>query len=88
MNDVTRKAVDLSGLMVQFAKQDWLVQHRRQSKGWLKRALYFFLRPLLSRRYSALPVSGDHQEVRPQVGAGVPGYAPGDPAPLGGQVSP
>ncbi len=38
--------------MVEFAKQDWLVQHRQQSKGRLKRALYFFLRPLLSRRYS------------------------------------
>jgi len=38
--------------MVEFATQDWLAQHRRQSKGRLKRAIYFFLRPLLSRRYS------------------------------------
>ena len=38
--------------MVKFAKQDWLSQHRRQSRGWLKRGLYFLLRPWLSRRYS------------------------------------
>lgn len=38
--------------MVEFAKQDWLAQHRLQSKGRFKRTLYFFLRSLLSRRYS------------------------------------
>lgn len=37
--------------MVEFAKQDWLTQHRCQSRGRLKRALYSFLRPFLSRRY-------------------------------------
>jgi len=31
---------------------NWMAQHRLQSKGRFKRTLYFFLRPLLSRRYS------------------------------------
>jgi SAM-dependent methyltransferase len=44
--------------MVEFAKQDWLAQHRTQSKGWLKRALYLFLRPLFSRYYSGF-LSGE-----------------------------
>jgi len=38
--------------MTEFAKQDWLEQHRGQVKGWLKRTLYWFWRPLWSRRYS------------------------------------
>jgi SAM-dependent methyltransferase len=37
--------------MMEFAKQDWQAQHRLQNKGWWKRSLYFFLRPLFSRRY-------------------------------------
>jgi hypothetical protein len=40
--------------MVQFAQQDWLAQHRQQSKGRVQGAAYFFLRPLYSRRYSGI----------------------------------
>jgi hypothetical protein len=40
--------------MVQSARQDWLAQHRRQRKGRLQGAAYFFLRPLYSRRYSGI----------------------------------
>ena len=52
--------------MVEFAKQDWLVQHRQQNKGRLKRALYFFLRPLLSRRYSRYLTPETIKKCRPR----------------------
>lgn len=52
--------------MVEFAKQDWLVQHRRQSRGQLKQALYFFLRPLLSRRYSRCLAPETIEKCRPR----------------------
>jgi SAM-dependent methyltransferase len=52
--------------MVEFTKQDWLAQHRRQSKGWLKRVSYFFLRPLMSSRYSRSLAPETLQKYRPR----------------------
>ncbi len=51
---------------MEFAQQDWLAQHRRQNKGWLKRAAYFFLRPLYSRRYSGFLAPETLDEYRPR----------------------
>ncbi|MGO9175957.1 MAG: hypothetical protein ACLQED_07420 [Desulfobaccales bacterium] len=62
--------------MVQFAQQDWLAQHRRQSKGRLKRAAYFFLRPLYSRRYSVFLAPETLSEYRPRWVLGPRGIPP------------
>jgi SAM-dependent methyltransferase len=39
-------------ISVDFYTPDWLQSHREQSKGFLKRFIYFFSRPILSLKYS------------------------------------
>ncbi len=51
---------------MEFARQDWQAQHRRQSKGRLKRAAYFFLRPLYSWRYSGFLAPETLEAYRPR----------------------
>lgn len=52
--------------MVEFTKQDWLAQHCLQSRGWYKRPLYFFLRPLWSRRYARYLLPETIEKCRPR----------------------
>ena len=45
---------------------NWLAQHHLQSKGWLKRISYFFLRPLYSQRYSRFLTPETIEKCRPR----------------------